>query len=194
MQYILVTDIQLCLCFIRRFPAVFCWCVCVFRCICVVFTECIYVFSFIHSDGAGVGAGAVVRLCLDALGHHLPQSFAKVKICSDHNETLQRWALSSEWWLQSMTDYRWGWKYWQTHSQSEHSLTSSWQVILCNHTHIVIFNHLFNKIHPISQRDTDSPLRPVWTQRHCHSGFGVLCVLKGKRYFPTVDQRNHRHL
>lgn len=89
----------------------------------------------------------------------------------------------------------------QANNQSQYSIIS--QHIQVRDTYIVIFNHLLNEIHSISQRNPNTSLCPVWTQGHTHSASSHTCahthtqtVSTSSQSVPihTVYQRNHRNL
>lgn len=117
---------------------------------------------------------SVAGLCLGARTphHHLSQAFAEVKICSNHNETLQRSNSCS-------------------HPSQQHLWTSG---NIYKHTHIVILHHLLYEVHPIGQRDPNSPLGPIWSWKQNLWEQLQRSQDQNEDQGLTVDQRDHGHL
>lgn len=60
-------------------------------------------------------------------------------------------------------------------------------------THIVIFNHLLNEIHPISQRKTNAIFCPLWTHTHTHryATVNMCCILTQGNARTQLKKQTH---
>lgn len=118
-------------------------------CLLYTITLCVNIYIYIP----GLYSLDVVGVCLIAPCNHFSQSFAEVKIRSDDNETLHRSTqqLSIPEGSCEQGQRVEGWRWVKKYS------------IICKvvKTYIMIFNHLFNKIHSICQRDPNASFGPI---------------------------------